>query len=61
MANKASWIPAPTAPCAVGDAETPTPGPGELLVKIRSIAFSPIEAKIQKYVISPGHSPLVLK
>jgi len=48
MANQASWIPAPTKPVSVGDAETYTPGAGELLVKIGSIAFTPIEAKIQK-------------
>jgi hypothetical protein len=60
MANKASWIPAPTAEVFVGDADTPTPGPGELLVKIKSIAFSPIESKIQKSV-RIAHSSRTIK
>jgi NADPH:quinone reductase-like Zn-dependent oxidoreductase len=48
MSNKAAWIPAAKAQLTVGDAETYTPGTGELLVKVRSIGFNPIEAKIQK-------------
>jgi hypothetical protein len=48
MSNQASWIPAATKQVSVGPADTYTPGPNELLVKIKSIAFTPIEAKIQK-------------
>ena len=32
----------------VDQAPIPIPGPGELLVKVQVIAFSPLEAKIQK-------------
>lgn len=60
MANQASWIPAPTKPVSVGDAETYTPGAGELLVKIGSIAFTPIEAKIQKFGTHPIPYPNIL-
>jgi NADPH:quinone reductase-like Zn-dependent oxidoreductase len=48
MTNQASWIPAATKQVSVGPADTYTPGPNELLVKIKSVAFTPIEAKIQK-------------
>ena len=53
MANEAAWIPAAKAQLIVKDeTETPTPTPseGEVLVKVKSIAFSPIESKIQKFV-----------
>ncbi|KAF2637606.1 GroES-like protein [Massarina eburnea CBS 473.64] len=60
MSNQASWIPAPSAQVAVGDAETYTPSAGELLVKVHSIAFSPIEAKIQKFATHPIPYPNIL-
>lgn len=51
MENRAAWIPAAKAPVEVkDDTEIPTPMQAELLVKIKCIAFSPIESKIQKYV-----------
>lgn len=45
--HTAAWIPSKHAALEVGPAETPTPGPGELLVKVKFIAFSPIESKLQ--------------
>lgn len=51
--NQAAWITAAKASLVVKDdteTPTPTPGQGELLVKVKCIAFSPIEAKIQKFV-----------
>ncbi|KAH8722612.1 chaperonin 10-like protein [Phaeosphaeriaceae sp. PMI808] len=60
MANKASWIQAPTAEVSVGDAEIPIPGPEEILIKVNSIAFSPIEAKIQKFGTHPIPYPNIL-
>jgi len=57
MSNQASWIHAAKAPVVLGDAKIPIPGPGEILVKNNCIAFSPIDAKIQKYV-SPMEDPL---
>ncbi|KAF1976202.1 GroES-like protein [Bimuria novae-zelandiae CBS 107.79] len=60
MANQASWIPAPTKQVSVGPAETYTPGPNELLVKINSVAFTPIEAKIQKFGTHPIPYPNIL-
>lgn len=51
MANQAAWIPAAEADLVLQDGtDIPTPGQGEVLVKVKCIAFSPIEAKIQKYV-----------
>ncbi|MCJ1250091.1 hypothetical protein MMC30_007317 [Trapelia coarctata] len=60
MSNQASWIHAAKAPVVLGDAEIPTPGPGEILVKITSIAFSPIDAKIQKFGTYPIPYPDIL-
>ncbi|KAL1594343.1 hypothetical protein SLS60_010103 [Paraconiothyrium brasiliense] len=60
MANQASWIPAPTKQVSVGPAETYTPGPNELLVNIKSVAFTPIEAKIQKFGTHPIPYPNIL-
>lgn len=48
MSNHAAWIKEQYARLTVSPAEKPTPGAGELLVKIAIIAFSPIEAKVQK-------------
>ena len=50
--NVASWIKEKCASCVVDPAETPTPGPGELLIKVECIAFSPIEFKIQRFETS---------
>ncbi|KAF1960690.1 GroES-like protein [Byssothecium circinans] len=60
MTNKAAWIPEAKANVAVGDAATYTPGANELLVKVRSIAFSPIEAKTQKFATHPIPYPNIL-
>ncbi|KAK7187791.1 hypothetical protein DPSP01_010839 [Paraphaeosphaeria sporulosa] len=60
MANQASWIPAATKQVSVGPAETYTPGPNELLVKINSVAFTPIEAKIQRFGTHPIPYPNIL-
>ncbi len=48
MSQQAAWIKEQHASLVVDEAPIPTPGPGELLVKIKIIAFSPLEAKIQK-------------
>ncbi|KAK4166874.1 chaperonin 10-like protein [Cladorrhinum sp. PSN259] len=50
--HTAAWIKAKNGTLEVGPADTPTPGPGELLVKISFIAFSPIEARLQKTEIA---------
>lgn len=49
MANEAAWIPAAKSDLHLDDkTKTPQPGPGEVLVKVRSIAFSPIDYKMQR-------------
>lgn len=48
MSNQAAWIKEQHANLVVDTAPLPTPGPGELLVKVKAIGFSPLEAKIQK-------------
>lgn len=48
MSHQAAWIKEQHAQLVVDEASTPTPGPGELLIKVKTIAFSPLEAKIQR-------------
>jgi NADPH:quinone reductase-like Zn-dependent oxidoreductase len=48
MSHQAAWIREQHADLVVDEAQTPTPGPGELLIQVKVIAFSPLEAKIQK-------------
>ena len=48
MSHQAAWIKTKHANLEVGPAETPTPGPLELLVQVKVIAFSPIESKLQR-------------
>jgi NADPH:quinone reductase-like Zn-dependent oxidoreductase len=52
MTHQAAWIYSKGADVELGEAETPTPGKGELLVKVQAIAFSPIDWKQQKSVLS---------
>jgi hypothetical protein len=48
MSQQAAWIKEQHAALVVDEAPIPTPGPGELLVQVKVIGFSPLEAKIQK-------------
>lgn len=47
MPNQAAWIKEKYAKLVVDDADMPTPGAGELLVKVNVIGFSPVEWKMQ--------------
>ncbi|KAI8654627.1 PKS-ER domain-containing protein [Fusarium keratoplasticum] len=58
--HTAAWIKHKHAPLEIGPIETPTPGPGEILVKVRFIAFSPIESKQQKIEVHPLTYPNIL-
>ncbi|KAF7587223.1 hypothetical protein BBP40_007536 [Aspergillus hancockii] len=44
----------------IGPAQLYTPGPGDVLVKIESIGFNAVEAKIQKYAALPISYPGIL-
>ena len=48
MENQAAWIGEARADVKVASAEMYTPGVNEILVKNESIAFNPVEAKLQK-------------
>jgi D-arabinose 1-dehydrogenase-like Zn-dependent alcohol dehydrogenase len=48
MANKAAWIKEQNAQLEVDAAEKYNPQENQILVKVEVIAFSPIEAKIQR-------------
>ncbi|KAK4940570.1 hypothetical protein LTR10_019329 [Elasticomyces elasticus] len=60
MSHQAAWIKEQHANVVVDAAPNPTPGPGELLVKVKVIGFSPLEAKIQKLALIPIPYPNVL-
>jgi NADPH:quinone reductase-like Zn-dependent oxidoreductase len=48
MNHQAAWIKEKHGSLVVGLAETPSPGPEELLMKVMVIGFNPIESKIQQ-------------
>jgi NADPH:quinone reductase-like Zn-dependent oxidoreductase len=48
MTNEAAWIREPKANVEIGPAQMYTPGSGDVLVKVESIGFNAIDAKIQK-------------
>jgi NADPH:quinone reductase-like Zn-dependent oxidoreductase len=49
MANEAAWIKEPKANVEIGPAPMYTPSSGDVLVKVESIGFNPVDPKIQKY------------
>ena len=58
--QKALLVPAKFADFVVGSKSIPKPGPGELLVKIRSTSLKPADWKIDKYDLSIEEFPAVL-
>jgi NADPH:quinone reductase-like Zn-dependent oxidoreductase len=58
--QKALLVPAKFADFVVGSKSIPKPGPGELLVKIRSTALNPFDWKVHKYGIFVEEFPAVL-
>lgn len=58
--QKALLVLAKFADFVVGSKAIPKPGPGELLVKIRSTALNPVDWKIHKYGIFVEEFPAVL-
>ncbi|GIJ85083.1 hypothetical protein Asppvi_003938 [Aspergillus pseudoviridinutans] len=60
MANEAAWINEPKANVEIRPAQMYTPGPGDALVKVESIGFNSIDAKIQKYSALPISYPAIL-
>ncbi|KAJ9607195.1 hypothetical protein H2200_008267 [Cladophialophora chaetospira] len=60
MSHQAAWIKEQQATLVVDEAPTPTPGPGELLIKVKVIGFSPLEGKIQKFAMIPIPYPNIL-
>ena len=58
--QKALLVPAKFADFVVGSREIPKPGPGELLVEIRSTSLNPVDWKIHKYGIFVEEYPAVL-
>jgi len=48
MGHLAAWINEKQGLVAPSPADTPSPGPNELLIKVNVIGFSPIESKVQK-------------
>lgn len=42
--NRAAWHDKPNTPLRIGDADLPTPDPGEVLIKVHAVAINPVEA-----------------
>lgn len=58
--NTAAWIPSAKADIEVGSAPVYEPGPGELLIKNKSLAFNPLDWKIQKLGIFVDKYPAII-
>lgn len=54
MSQKALVIETPKSPFVLKSIPIPTPGPGELLVKIMAIALNPVDHIIQAQDLLPG-------
>jgi NADPH:quinone reductase-like Zn-dependent oxidoreductase len=49
--NTAAWLPAVGKRVEVRSANTPEPGPGELLIEVKAVAVQPAEYKIQEGIL----------
>lgn len=58
--QKALWVPAPHADFAVGPAEVPKPGPGEILVRAEAVGLNPIDWVVQLTNFFSPEYPLIL-
>lgn len=58
--QKALWLPVAHAPFAVGPAEIPKAGPGEVLVREEAVGLNPIDWMIQAMNIFNPEYPLIL-
>ncbi|KAF7978868.1 hypothetical protein HWV62_44349 [Athelia sp. TMB] len=58
--QKALFIPAKQGDFVVRATGIPTPGPGELLVKVHAIGLNPLEWKIQKYGFAVETYPAII-
>ncbi|KAF3397196.1 Zinc-binding alcohol dehydrogenase domain-containing protein cipB [Talaromyces pinophilus] len=58
--NRAAVIPAAQLPLKVETVETPTPGPGDILVKNEIIALNPVEVAIAKHDLFHSKYPLII-
>lgn len=57
--NRAAVIPAAQLPLKIQTVDTPTPGPGDILVKNEIIAVSPVEVAIAKHDLFHSQYPLI--
>jgi len=60
LTQKAFILDAKLGDFSVGTAPVPKPGPGEILIKIKSAALNPLDWKIQKYGIFVEKYPAIL-
>ncbi|EOD52674.1 Alcohol dehydrogenase superfamily zinc-containing [Neofusicoccum parvum] len=59
--NQAAWITeAKGKPLKVGEAPTPKPGPGEVVIKNAAVAINPVDWKIQEYGLFLTQFPNIL-
>ncbi|PSN71803.1 GroES-like protein [Corynespora cassiicola Philippines] len=61
MSNRAAFIDSAQGPIVVRDTEIPTPGGGEILIKVQATAVQPVDAKVARAAMFPSFSyPAVL-
>lgn len=58
--QKALLLKAPKSPFVLETINIPTPGPGEILVKVQATSLNPVDFKIQKDSAVVKHYPAVL-
>lgn len=58
--QKALLLKAPKSPFVLETINIPTPGPGEILVKVQATSLNPVDLKIQKDSAVVKHYPAVL-
>ncbi|KAJ5810303.1 zinc-type alcohol dehydrogenase-like protein [Penicillium pulvis] len=61
MDNQAAWITSPKSTVEIGPAPKYIPDAGQVLVRIESIGFNPVEPKIQKWSALPFPYPGILE
>ncbi|KAK7224047.1 hypothetical protein V2G26_012050 [Clonostachys chloroleuca] len=58
--NKAAWIDAKGTNFRVGDAPMPSPGPGEIVIRSRSVAINPLDWHMQDWGVFIKEWPSIL-
>ncbi|KAG2018322.1 biotin/lipoyl attachment:Carbamoyl-phosphate synthase subunit L [Coprinopsis cinerea AmutBmut pab1-1] len=58
--QKAVLLPEKFGEFVLGDTKIPTPGPGEVLIRVKSVGLNPVDWKIQRFGIYANEFPAIL-